>query len=162
MPEKMTLDVNGRRHEVETDPKRSLLEVLREDLGLTGSKYGCGEAACGACSVIMDGEREFSCSISVGRAAGKKVTTIEGLSNGEALHPVQEAFLAEGAYQCGYCTAGMIMAAVALLDEKKNPSDEEIREGMNGNLCRCCGYPKIMSAIKRAAGAMAGGREVGR
>jgi aerobic carbon-monoxide dehydrogenase small subunit len=118
---------------------------------LTGAKFGCGEGECGACSVLVDGKRVFSCSTAVADVAGKSVTTIEGLGKDGALHPVQEAFVAEGAYQCGFCTTGMIMTAVALLNEKPKPTDAEIIEGMNGNLCRCCSYPKILTAIRRAA-----------
>jgi aerobic-type carbon monoxide dehydrogenase small subunit (CoxS/CutS family) len=144
--------VNGRRQQITTDPRRPLLDVLREDLHLTGTHFGCGQGDCGACSVIIDGERAFSCLTPISTLDGKSVTTIEGLSDGEKLHAVQQAFLDEGAYQCGYCVSGMIMAAVALLDKTPHPSDEEIRDGMNGNLCRCCGYMKIMKAIRRAGG----------
>lgn len=153
MPETATITVrvNGRDVELATEGDRSLLEVLREDLALTGTKYGCGESACGACSVLVDGKRVFSCSTPVSRVSGKSITTIEGLSSGDALHPVQQAFLDESAFQCGYCTPGMIVAAVALLGRKPNPSDEEICDGMNGNLCRCCGYDNIKNAVKRAA-----------
>ena len=118
MDSKISLTVNGREHTITTDPQRSLLDVLREELKLTGTKYGCGEARCGACSVIIDGKRVFSCKTPLEQVADKKVLTIEGLADGEKLHPVQEAFLAENAFQCGYCTPGMIMAAVALLREK--------------------------------------------
>jgi len=155
MDAKINLIVNGRQRTVTTDPERPLLDVLREDLQLTGAKYGCGEGQCGACSVLLDGKRVFSCRTPASRAEGKKVLTIEGLAkgeNGESLHPVQEAFLAEGAFQCGYCTAGMIMAAVGLLDEKPNPTDPDIVAGMNKNLCRCCSYPRIAAAVRRAAG----------
>jgi aerobic-type carbon monoxide dehydrogenase small subunit (CoxS/CutS family) len=119
---------------------------------LTGTKYGCGEGACGACTVLVNGKRTFSCSTPASECAGKKVQTIEGVAKGETLHPVQEAFLAEGAFQCGYCTPGMIMATIALLDHKPDPSDSEIVEWMNTNLCRCCGYPKVLAAVRRAAG----------
>jgi aerobic-type carbon monoxide dehydrogenase small subunit (CoxS/CutS family) len=146
------LIVNGQKRTVETDPDRSLLEVLREDLQLTGTKYGCGEAQCGACSVLLDGKRVFSCQTSLEKAAGKQITTIEGLMTANKLHPVQQAFMDESGYQCGYCTPGMIIAAVALLNEKPKPSDEEIVTGMNRNLCRCCGYGNIVSAVKKAAG----------
>jgi aerobic carbon-monoxide dehydrogenase small subunit len=149
------LRVNGRDVDVATDGERSLLEVLREDLALTGTKYGCGEGACGACSVLVDGKRIFSCSTPISRLAGRSISTIEGLSNGEALHPVQQAFLDAGAFQCGFCTPGMIVATVALLARKPNPSDEEIVEGLNGNLCRCCGYDNIKAAVKRAAAEVA-------
>ena len=144
------LKLNGRHVDLRTEPDRSLLEVLREDLVLTGTKYGCGEGACGACSVLVDGKKTFSCSTPVSRVAGKSVTTIEGLANGDALHPVQEAFLQAGAFQCGYCTPGLIIATIALLETTQKPSDEQICEGMNGHLCRCCGYANIKDAVKRA------------
>ena len=147
--------VNGRDVSVSPDGDRSLLEILREDLALTGTKYGCGEGACGACSVLVDGKRIFSCSTPVAKLAGKSVTTIEGLASGEALHPVQQAFLECNAFQCGYCTPGMIIDSIALLDRKPNPSDDEVRDGMNGNICRCCGYDNIRAAVKRAAAAVA-------
>ncbi len=143
--------VNGARRSVATDPDRPLLDVLREDLGLTGTKYGCGESRCGACSVLIDGKRVFSCRAPASSVAGKAITTIEGLARGENLHPVQEAFLAEGALQCGYCTAGMIIAATALLADKPRPTDAEIAAGMNRNLCRCCSYPRIVAAVRRAS-----------
>jgi aerobic-type carbon monoxide dehydrogenase small subunit (CoxS/CutS family) len=149
--------VNGERRTVTTDPQRPLLDVLREELQLTGTKYGCGEGRCGACSVLVDGKRIFSCRTDVEAAGGKTVTTIEGLAKGDALHPVQEAFVAECASQCGYCTPGMIMAAVALLNDKPRAGDDEIVRWMNGNVCRCCNYVNILSAVKRAAGRPAGG-----
>src|SRR5262245_7326571 len=136
MADSITLIVNGRESKVETDVSRSLLEVLREDLKLTGTRYGCGEGACGACSVLIDGKRTFSCSTPVSQAMGKKVTTIEGLAKGETLHPAQQAFLDEHALQCGYCTSGMIIATAALLERNAKPSEAEIREWMNGHLCR--------------------------
>jgi aerobic-type carbon monoxide dehydrogenase small subunit (CoxS/CutS family) len=148
----MRFRVNGKEREATTDPERPLLEVLREDLGLTGVKYGCGEGQCGACSVLLEGKRVFSCRIPASRAEGKSVVTIEGLARGDALHPVQQAFLDEGAFQCGFCTAGMIVAAVALLEERPNPTDAQIVSGMNRNICRCCSYPKILKAVRRAAG----------
>ena len=149
------MTVNGRPGEVTTDPDRPLLDVLREDLRLTGTKYGCGEGRCGACTVLIDGKRAFSCRTAASSADGKQVLTIEGLSTGETLHPVQEAFLAEGAFQCGYCTPGMILNAVALLKEKPRPTEAEAAEWMNRNVCRCCTYPKILSAVRRAAEARA-------
>lgn len=145
------LTVNGQKRAVTTDPQRTLLEVLREELQLTGSKYACGEAQCGACSVLVDGRRAFSCRMLVSAAEGKNVLTIEGLATGDKLHPVQQAFLEEGALQCGFCVPGMIMTATALLTEKPHPTDEEIITAMNRNLCRCCGYPKIIDAVRRAA-----------
>jgi len=146
--------VNGQRRTVTTDPDRPLLDVLREDLQLTGTKYGCGEAQCGACSVLVDGKRVFSCRTPAARAEGASIVTIEGLAGAGtgALHPVQQAFLEEGAFQCGYCTAGMIMAAVGLLAEHPHPSDADIVAGMNRNVCRCCSYPQIIRAVRRAAG----------
>lgn len=152
MESTITLKVNGQEQTVETDPKRLLLDVLREDLGLTGTKYGCGEGRCGACTVLIDGQRAHSCQVPVADAQGKAITTIEGLTKSGELHPVQEAFLAEGAMQCGYCTAGMIVSTVALLNENPRPTDQEILHWMNGNLCRCNGYVKILRAIHRAAG----------
>ncbi len=145
------LTVNGQQKSISTDPQRPLLDVLREDLGLTGAKYACGEGQCGACSVLIDGRRVLSCVTPVVKADKKAITTIEGLADDDALHPVQEAFVEEGAMQCGYCTGGMILAAVALLEENANPTDREIAEGMDGNICRCNGYPKIAGAVRRAA-----------
>ena len=147
-----TFTVNGQRQTVNTDPQRPLLEVLREDLQLTGTKYGCGESQCGACTVLMDGRAVRTCTLPVAEAHGKTITTIEGLANGDRLHPVQEAFLAEGAFQCGYCTSGMIMTTVALLNENPRPTDGQILAALDGNLCRCCGYTKILNAVHRAAG----------
>ncbi len=143
--------LNGRPRTLTVDPDRPLLEVLREDLDLTGTKYGCGEAQCGACTVLVDGVAVRSCVRSVESVAGKTVTTIEGLSTDGKLHPVQEAFLAEKAYQCGYCIPGMIMGLVGALQQKPVPGDEELLARLNGHLCRCCGYPNIVKAIRRAA-----------
>jgi carbon-monoxide dehydrogenase small subunit len=148
----ITLDVNGEKRTLATAPERPLLDVLREDLLLTGTKYGCGEGYCGACTVLLDGRRALACQVPVIEAADKKITTIEGLADGDRLHPVQEAFLAEGAMQCGHCTPGMVLSTVALLKENPHPTDEEIVRWMNGHLCRCCGYTKITSAIRRASG----------
>jgi aerobic-type carbon monoxide dehydrogenase small subunit (CoxS/CutS family) len=146
--------VNGTAVNVTTDPERRLLDVLREELHLTGTKYGCGEGQCGSCLVHVDGEPERSCLLPVSAAEGRSVTTIEGLARGDALHPVQEAFLEEGAMQCGYCTSGMILAAVTLLEKNANPTDEQIVKGMDGHLCRCNGYVKIVKAVRRAAETM--------
>lgn len=162
-PKPLNLTLNGRAVQVETDPDRMLLEVLREDLKLTGTKYGCGEGACGACAVLVDGRKLLSCSTPVVEAVGKSLVTIEGLADGETLHPVQEAFMSEEAFQCGYCTPGMIIATVSLLNRVKNPSDEAIAESMNDHLCRCCGYGRIRDAVRRAtqlanAGDPTGGR----
>jgi aerobic carbon-monoxide dehydrogenase small subunit len=158
MDMEFTLTVNGVEKTITTDPQRPLLDVLREDFHLTGTKYGCGEGRCGACSVLMDGRRVFSCSTPVSLANMRIITTIEGLAQGDELHPVQEAFLAEGAMQCGYCTSGMILTAVALLGRNPNPTDEEIVTEMNGNICRCNGYVKIISAVRRAAKTMQGAK----
>ncbi|MDP6635150.1 MAG: (2Fe-2S)-binding protein [Phycisphaerae bacterium] len=145
------LTVNGKKQTVTTDSKRSLLEVLREDLHLTGAKYGCGQGDCGACTVLMDGKCVLSCITPISAAAGKSVTTIEGLSGGDSLHPVQEAFLDAEAMQCGYCTPGMILTAAMLLKGNPNPTDAEIVKAMSGNICRCCGYPRIIEAVRQAA-----------
>ena len=147
----ITLTVNGNRETITTDPERPLLDVLREDLGLTGTKYGCGEGQCRACTVLLDGRPVLACMMPAASADKKTVTTIEGLADGDKLHPVQEAFVEEGAMQCGYCTPGTILQAVALLEAHPHPTDEEIVAGMNGSLCRCCGYPKIVAAVRRAA-----------
>jgi carbon-monoxide dehydrogenase small subunit len=147
----VTLTINGIERTITTDSERPLIDVIREDLHLTGTKEGCGEGRCGACSVLMDGQRVLSCVTPITQADKKSITTIEGLAKGDALHPVQEAFLAEGAMQCGYCTPGMIMTTVGLLEQNPNPTDEEIVAAMNGNICRCNGYTKIMNAIRRAA-----------
>jgi aerobic-type carbon monoxide dehydrogenase small subunit (CoxS/CutS family) len=152
MDTSFTLTVNGQRHTLTTDPERPLLEVLREDLKLTGPKRGCGEGECGACTVLIEGQRQHSCLLPIKDAAGKTITTIEGLSTGDKLHPVQEAFAEEGAMQCGFCTSGMILAATALLKEKPKPTDAEILSWMNPHICRCNGYVRILQAVRRAAG----------
>jgi aerobic-type carbon monoxide dehydrogenase small subunit (CoxS/CutS family) len=151
------IHVNGSRRAINADAKRTLLSVLRDDLDLTGSKYGCGEGRCGACTVLIDGQPTRSCLTSVGATQGKKVETIEGLARGEKLHPVQEAFLKADALQCGYCTSGMIMSAVALLKREPEPGREDIVRFMNGNICRCGTYSRIVAAIQQAAQAMKGG-----
>ncbi len=148
------LNVNGTQRTITTDAERPLLDVLREELHLTGTKYGCGEGQCGACLVHLDGEPVRSCLLSVKAADGKAVTTIEGLARGETLHAVQRAFIEEGAMQCGYCTSGMVLSAVALLAARPHPTDEQILAGMNGHLCRCNGYVKIVNAVRRAANAL--------
>ena len=155
MDAKITLIVNGKERTVETDPQRPLLDVLREELHVTGPKYGCGEGLCGACTVLMDGKYIRSCVTPVFLANKKKITTIEGLADGNSLHRLQQAFLDEGAIQCGYCTPGMILTAAALLNENPHPTDEQIAEWMNGNICRCNGYTKIHKAIRRAAAQIA-------
>jgi aerobic-type carbon monoxide dehydrogenase small subunit (CoxS/CutS family) len=158
MDQTLTLDINGQSRTVTTDPDRPLLDVLREDLDLTGAKYGCGERQCGACTVLVDGRPVFSCSTRVSSVAGKSIRTIEGLTEGDQLHPVQAAFLTEGALQCGYCTTGMIMTAVSLLEEKPHPTDDEIRDRMQRNVCRCGTYVRILSAIQKAAAGGNGGQ----
>jgi aerobic-type carbon monoxide dehydrogenase small subunit (CoxS/CutS family) len=148
----LVLNVNGKSYKVSAPQEETLLSVLRNQLNLTGTKYGCGEGQCGACTVLMDGAATRSCSIPAAAAAGAKITTIEGLEVNGRLSEVQQAFLDEGAFQCGYCTAGMIMSATALLREIKVPNDEQILGSMNGNVCRCGTYPRILEAIKRASG----------
>jgi aerobic-type carbon monoxide dehydrogenase small subunit (CoxS/CutS family) len=145
------LAINAKPYTVDVDPQTSLLTVLREHMDLTGSKYGCGEGQCGACTVLIDGKAKRSCITRVGSVSGKKVTTIEGLADGDRLHPVQQAFLDAGATQCAYCTSGMIMSAVALLNRNPNPQPNEIVDFMDGNVCRCGTYPRIVSAIQQAA-----------
>ena len=145
------LTVNGKPYTVDAEPQTSLLSVLREQLDLTGSKYGCGEGQCGACTVLIDGKAQRSCITKVGAVSQKQITTIEGLATGEQLHPMQEAFLEAGAMQCGYCTSGMIMSAVALLQKTPAPKESEIIDFMDGNICRCGTYPRIVSAIQKAA-----------
>jgi len=147
----LTLLVNGVEHTVDVPSDQKLLYVLREDLGLTGAKYGCGEGQCGACTVLLEGKPVRSCLASVGAAAGKKITTIEGLEQGGQLHPVQEAFLKVEAFQCAYCTSGMIVSAVGLLGKTPRPTDQQIIEFMDGNVCRCGTYPRILEAIRLAA-----------
>lgn len=145
------LVVNGKSFTVDADPSASLLSVLRDELDLTGSKYGCGEGQCGACTVLIDGVARRSCVTTINSLAGKEITTIEGLASGEKLHAVQEAFLEEDAMQCGYCTSGMIMSAVSLLKAKPNPSEPEIVQHMQGNICRCGTYSRIIAAIQKSA-----------
>jgi len=147
----MTLTVNDTRYEVAIEPRQSLLQLLREELHLTGTKEGCSEGECGACTVLLDGKTVDSCLIFALEAQGREVTTIEGLAQGDQLHPVQKAFAEYGAVQCGFCTPGMILAAKALLDSNPHPSELEIRQGISGNLCRCTGYVKIVEAIQAAA-----------
>ncbi len=154
----LSLDVNGKTVRVNAPGEESLLSVLRNRLGLTGTKYGCGEGQCGACTVLINGHPARSCMTPVSAAAGKKMTTIEGLAVGEELSAVQRAFLQEEAFQCGYCTSGMIVAATALLRTNAQPSEEEIVRHMNGNVCRCGTYPRIVAAIQRAAHGDGGAR----
>ena len=145
------LTVNGKQSHVAASPDQPLLWVLREDLQLTGTKYGCGEGQCGACTVLLDGKAVRSCVTPLSAAAAKKVTTIEGLAGNGSLHPVQQAFLREEALQCGYCTSGMVLSAVALLSTNQNPNDTQIMQAMNGNVCRCGTYPRILAAVRGAA-----------
>jgi aerobic-type carbon monoxide dehydrogenase small subunit (CoxS/CutS family) len=151
------LHLNGAPRETSADPRRSLLSVLRDDLALTGCKYGCGEGECGACTILLDGQPTRSCITSLADCAGKKITTIEGLATGEKLHPLQTAFIECNALQCGYCTAGMIMTGSALLEKNPKPTRDQIIEHMNGNICRCGTYPRILAAINRAAELSKGG-----
>ena len=147
----ITLLVNGSDRKVEAAEDESLLSVLRNRLGLAGSRYGCGEGQCGACTILVDGKAVRSCITDADYGVGKKIVTIEGLAANGKLHPLQQAFLDEEAFQCAYCTSGMIMSAHALLEKTPKPSDEDITQFMNGNICRCGTYPRIMAAIHRAA-----------
>jgi aerobic-type carbon monoxide dehydrogenase small subunit (CoxS/CutS family) len=151
MPRITELDVNGAKRRVDADSERTLLSVLRDDLDLTGTKYGCGEGQCNACTVLLDGQPARSCLTRVGAVAGRKITTIEGLAPEGRLHPMQEAFLEADAFQCGWCTPGMILGAVGLLQKNPKPSEAEIVAGMNGHICRCGTYPRIVEAIQAAA-----------
>lgn len=145
------LAVNGVTHELHLDNRTTLLDALREQLGLTGTKKGCDRGECGACTVHIDGRRALSCLMLAQAASDKEITTIEGLAKGDALHPVQAAFIEHDAFQCGFCTSGQIMSAVALINEGHAGSDDEIREFMSGNLCRCSAYPQIVAAVRAAA-----------
>jgi aerobic-type carbon monoxide dehydrogenase small subunit (CoxS/CutS family) len=151
------LTLNGTKRTVSAEPGRSLLSVLRDELDLCGSKYGCGEGQCGACTVLIEGQAARSCVTSISDLAGKRVITIEGLEKDGRLHPLQEAFIQAGAFQCGYCTPGMIMSAVALLAKTPNPAEQEIIRSMQGNICRCGTYPRILTAIRNAARGLKGG-----
>ena len=159
MPNIKKLTINGRGIEVNAEEDRPLLDLLREDLGLTGAKYGCGEGRCGACTVLVDGVPVRSCVTALKTVAAAEITTIEGLEQDGKLHPVQQAFLDCGAMQCGYCTCGMIMSAVGLLRKNPDPTREEVIEQMNGNICRCGTYPRIITALSAAAKVL---KEVGR
>ena len=145
------LSINGRDFTIDADPEASLLTVLREHLDLTGTKYGCGEGQCGACTVLIDGRAQRSCVTRAAAVRQRRITTIEGLAHGNQLHPVQQAFIDEGALQCGYCTSGMIMSAVALLDRNHHPTQSEIIGFMDGNICRCGTYSRIIRAVQKAA-----------
>jgi len=149
----LALLVNGRTYEVEVDPHRNLLSVIRNEVGLTGAKEGCDDSECGACMVLLDGRPANSCSVLAMQAAGRRIETVEGLATNGTLHPLQEAFLAEGGVQCGFCTPGMLMSAKALLDANPKPTEAEIRRYLSGNLCRCTGYSGIVRAVLMAAAA---------
>jgi aerobic-type carbon monoxide dehydrogenase small subunit (CoxS/CutS family) len=147
MKKELKLTVNGQPYELYVKPKTLLVQVLRDHLGLTGTKRGCNESSCGACTVILNGMAVKSCSILALQADGGKVTTVEGLASGTELHPLQRAFLDHGAFQCGFCTSGMLMASTALLNENPKPTKEQIKEGIDGNICRCTGYNSIIRAV---------------
>lgn len=155
-PVEITLRVNGRDHRLVVEPRVTLLDALRERLGLTGTKKGCDQGACGACTVLADGQRVNSCLALAVTQRGVAITTVEGLARGEELHPMQQAFLDRDAFQCGYCTPGQIMSAVAVIEEGHTRSPEEIREWMSGNICRCAAYPNIVAAVRDAAGGSRG------
>ncbi len=157
MKQSIMLRVNGEEHDVAVFPNRTLLEVLREDLLLTGTKEACDDGSCGTCTVLVDGKPMRACLLLAVQMQGREITTIEGLADGEKLHPIQQAFIDHGAIQCGYCTPGMILTAKALLEETALPSGYEIRRAISGNLCRCTGYNKIVEAIASAAARMKGG-----
>ncbi|MBV9226658.1 MAG: (2Fe-2S)-binding protein [Acidobacteriaceae bacterium] len=157
----MDLIVNGTTRHIETDPERPLLWVLRNDLDLTGAKYGCGEGQCGACTVLIEGVAHRSCLTPVGTVAGQEITTVEGLADGERLHPVQQSFIECDAMQCGYCTPGMILQSVALLRKEASPSEAEIKQQLEGNICRCGTYNHIVRAVQRAAQMMTTGAKGG-
>jgi aerobic carbon-monoxide dehydrogenase small subunit len=159
MREEIQVTVNGWPRVLNVESERTLLDCLRHELDLTGTKYGCGEGQCGACCVLLDGQAVASCVMPIAAAAGRQVTTIEGVARGEALHPVQAAFLRHAAFQCGFCTPGTIIAAVALLRENPRPTDAQIREGLECHLCRCCTYPRILAAVRDAARAMEENRD---
>ncbi|MGC0771921.1 MAG: (2Fe-2S)-binding protein [Candidatus Acidiferrum sp.] len=154
MAKPIELEINGKRYAVQSAPETPLLSVLRDELGLTGTKYGCGEGQCGACTVLLGGAPRRSCQIPVAAAASRSITTIEGLEKDGHLHPVQQAFLDAGAFQCAYCTSGMILSSVGLLSTNPNPSSGEIVQSLQGNICRCGTQPRIIEAIHRAAKTM--------
>jgi aerobic-type carbon monoxide dehydrogenase small subunit (CoxS/CutS family) len=150
----ITLEINGRKFSVHYPPETPLLYVLRDELGLTGTKYGCGEGQCGACTVLISGTARRSCQIPVSAAISRPITTIEGLEKNGALHPVQQAFLDEGAFQCAYCTSGMIISSVSLLRQNPKPTSEQIIQSLQGNICRCGTHPRIVDAVQKAASKM--------
>ena len=153
---KIQFTLNGQSHELSVQPWKTLLQLIRDDLKLTGTKEGCGHGECGSCTVLMEGKTVNSCLVPAVEADNKEIITIEGLSTGETLHPIQEAFVSHSGMQCGFCTPGMIMSAKALLDSNPDPSEDEIREGIAGNFCRCTGYTKIIESISAAADALKG------
>jgi len=151
MHQSLALTVNGDSYDLSVDASRSLLDVVRNDLGLTGSKEGCDDCECGACMMLLNGLPVHSCSYLAMQANGQSITTVEGIASGSTLHPIQRAFIEEGGVQCGYCTPGMIVSAVGLLQQNPHPTEEEIRWALSGNLCRCTGYQRIIKAVQRAA-----------
>jgi isoquinoline 1-oxidoreductase subunit alpha len=159
MPGPIHAQINGKSRAFLSEPETSLLFALREELGLTGSKYGCGEGQCGACTVLLNGKPRRSCQLSVSDAAGKSVVTIEGFEREGRLHPVQQAFLDQGAFQCAYCTSGMIVSSVALLQKNPDPSASEIVQALEGNICRCGAHPRIVAAVLQAAKAIDGSKQ---
>ncbi len=154
MNSQLVLKVNGNSYSIIAEPNRTLLEVLREDLGLTGAKEACDSGGCGACTVLIDGEPVYSCLVLAADCEGNDILTIEGLAGNGHLHPIQEAFITHGALQCGFCTSGMILSAKALLEENPEPTEEDVRKAIAGNLCRCTGYIKIVDAVLSAADTM--------
>jgi aerobic-type carbon monoxide dehydrogenase small subunit (CoxS/CutS family) len=156
MAKPIELEINGKRYTVQCDPETSLLSALRDELTLTGTKYGCGEGQCGACTVLINGSPRRSCQITLSTAAAKSIRTIEGLEKDGHLHPVQQAFLDAGAFQCAYCTSGMILSSVGLLSTNPNPTSAEIIQSLQGNICRCGTYPRIIDAVRQAAKSMQG------
>jgi aerobic-type carbon monoxide dehydrogenase small subunit (CoxS/CutS family) len=157
MPDAIEIEVNGKRYPVRYPSDTPLLYVLRDDIGLTGTKYGCGEGQCGSCTVLLSGQPRRSCQIPVSATVGRPITTIEGLEKDGRLHPVQEAFIEAGAFQCAYCTPGMIMSSVGLLQSNPNPSADEIAQFLQGNICRCGAHPRIVEAVHQASKAIQGG-----
>lgn len=161
MKRKISFTLNGSEISIETDPARRAVDVLRQDLQLTGTKEGCGEGECGACSILVDETVKLSCLMTAAQLEGKKIVTIEGIARGQGLHPIQQSFIEYGAVQCGFCTPGMVIAAVAFLAANPAPTREEIRDAISGNTCRCTGYQKIVDAVEDAAEKMRGGNSDG-
>ena len=152
MKKEITLKVNGNDYKMTVDTRMTLIEAIRDEIGLTGTKEGCGVGECGTCTVLMDGKPIYSCIMLAVEAEGKEILTIEGLADSDGLHPIQKSFIDHGAVQCGFCTPGMILTAKALLDENPNPTEEDVRKAISGNLCRCTGYSKIIEAIMSLSG----------